>query len=120
MKNMTNNGKRYSIQLAKAYVVYMMLGSYFKSSQCKNPCEAEHLYLHYQELPGQKQFREEEQVLRLAGGIHPEFRKRISELKCAVRFFRNKEDYCVYFFTGFEEVLATINPEGWCELRCLE
>lgn len=32
MKNaVTNNSKRYSIQLAKAYVIYMMLGSYFKA-----------------------------------------------------------------------------------------
>lgn len=121
MKNaMTNNSKRYSIQLAKAYAIYMMLGSYFKSSQCTNPCEAGHLYLHYQELPRQKQFREEEQILRMANGIHPEFRRRISELKCAVRFLQSDGDYYVYFETGFEEVLATVNPDGWCQIRCLE
>ena len=63
---------------------------------------------------------EEEQILRMANGIHPEFRRHISELKCAVRFFQSDGDYYVYFETGFEEVLATVNPDGWCQIRCLE
>lgn len=120
MKNAVMNNKRYSIQLAKVYIIYMMLGSYFKSCQCINPCEAGHLYLHYQEMPVQKQFRQEEQILRIANEIHPEFRRRIDELKCAVRFFQSEGDYYVYFSTGFEGILAIVDMDGWCQIRCLE
>ena len=61
-----------------------------------------------------------EENLETVSYTHLEFRRRISELKCAVRFLQSDGDYYVYFETGFEEVLATVNPDGWCQSRCLE
>ena len=51
----TNSGKGYSNQLAVSYIVYMMAGSYFHKSSCKNAMEEKHLYMHYAEMPQQKQ-----------------------------------------------------------------
>ena len=47
--------KTNSIQQQTAYVLYMMIGSYFNKSVCSNKLLETSLSLHYQELPVKRQ-----------------------------------------------------------------
>ena len=57
----------YNKQLAAAYVVYMIFGSYFKKCRMANPLEEEHLKAHYMSMKEKLQYEKEEFLDNLAG-----------------------------------------------------
>ena len=92
MKTFANQEKSYRTQLAVGYVVYMMGGSYFKSCDCKNRMEEKHLFLHYAEMPNQKQMDLETKIVRIMDKLDKEFLEQIQKLRCEVRFKQEKEE----------------------------
>lgn len=114
----TNSGKGYSNQLAVSYIVYMMAGSYFHKSSCKNAMEEKYLYMHYAEMPQQKQLTTETEVIKCMNQLCEEFLDSIRILNCEIHFKQFENEYRVVFETGgFENVEAVIDTAGHYQIR---
>ena len=49
-----------------AYIVYMIVGSYFNKAICRNPVMADRLYLYYSEMKETTQEAKEQKVIMQA------------------------------------------------------
>ncbi len=117
MRSFASCEKGYSKQLAAGYIVGMMVGSYFHKSIFQNSYEEKHLYLHYAEMPRQKQYEQEAKILSIVEHMDTGFLKEIENLKCEIHCRREGEDYIVEFTTGgFESLLCVINSKGDCRI----
>ena len=119
MPNLFSNCERgFNRQLAAAYITYMMVGSLFEKSTCKNKSEATHLSLHYKEMPQNKQEAQENTILELATHqLGPDYLELLSGLQCEVTFKRQKNNYVILFETGLEGVIAVIDERGTCHIQ---
>lgn len=107
----------YNVQLAKSYITYMMVSSYFKKATCQNKREETHLYLHYCEMPQQKQLKQEEYVVKTIEKIDRRILRKLENLQCSVSFEKVNTMYTIHFLTGFEEVIAEIDEKGMVDIR---
>jgi len=112
MKMETTNSRRYNSQYSEAYIVYMIIGSYFADCVCSNELEEKHLYLHYKEMPANRQLRDEKSVIDFFERHYRDLIVGISGLKCEAFFRKLCGNYYVCFDTGFERIMAVISPEG--------
>ena len=112
------NSKGYNKQFAAAYIVYMMGGSYFKKCECKNKHEEKRLFLHYAEMPKQKQLNAEDGFLRKLEKLNPVFLDQMEELKSEVHFWKEDSDYNIVFQTGGFGVLeCKVKENGEVDIR---
>lgn len=103
--------KNYSRQLAVGYIVFMMAGSYFCQSGSSRTLQ--NLYLHYAEMPQQKQYQYEERVIRAMEQLDSKFLRRIAGLRFRVSGRFDQEDYLLNFSTGgFESLQCRIQKNG--------
>ena len=117
MKTFASKEKGYNRQLATAYIAGMMIGSYFYKSTYCSVLEEKHLYLHYAEMPRAKQYDQEEAVLRHMAQLGQDFLKRLQDLKCQIRCWRQGEKYLLEFDTGgFESLHCTVDKQGSCRI----
>lgn len=108
-----NLAGKYEKQLAAAYATYMMCGSYFHKTFCKNKIEEEHLRLHYLESPAAKTERLEEHFIHLMEDLPKEFLRTIAEMNCEVWFRKTKDGlFQIRFETGFEKLIINIDETG--------
>lgn len=109
--------KTFSKQFAVSYVVYMMGGSYFYSTECRNPLEEKRLFLHYAEMKKQTQIEEECKVIQALEKLNKEFLETLGTLKSEVHFRRSGNYYVVDFQTGgFESLSCWIGVNGEVEI----
>ena len=98
-------------QYELAYVIYMIVGSYFKECDFAGPVK-ERCYLYYQEMKADKQVRLENDIDRdfqiLAGDILDE----LQEMKCSLTLSYDGIRLGLHFETGFEEFHYSILPNG--------
>ena len=99
-------------QRENAYILYMMIGSYFRRCHCVSCGVEQNLYLYYQEMPMNRQTKAEEQVLRRFNRKFEEFSHCLEDLECKVHIRYVKDNYIIYFATGFEEIIVTVYPNG--------
>lgn len=117
MANITTSEKRYNKQFAESYIVYMMVGSLFKKSICKNPNEEKHLFLHYAEMPQNKQVTQEVAILRKTHQLTLATLENLKQLYCEVSFKPDATNYVIEFSTGIEQLTATIDENGYVDLQ---
>lgn len=111
MNSFSNSEKSFNKQLAVTYIVFMMAGSYFY--KCNHPSQFKRMYLHYAEMPQQKQYMAEEQVISVIEKFDDAILNRMSELCCEVRCWQEDEKYMVEFDTcGFGRLEAEILQNG--------
>lgn len=111
MRSFSNCEKRYNKQFAVAYIIYMIGGSYFY--KCDYPKQCKRLYLHYAEMPRQKQYEYEEKVIKTLERMDKEFLENLKQLKCEVLFHNEAEKYKVEFRTyGFESLKCIVHRDG--------
>lgn len=111
MTKFYKNEKKFDTQLAVGYIMYMMVGSYFSSS--KNVRDFKKLYLHYAEVPREKQYQYEEQVIQAVEELPPQFLQKISDLRCEANFTFRKGEIIVEFRTGgFEGLRCFVKQDG--------
>lgn len=109
--------KTFSKQFAVSYVVYMMVGSYFHSTECRNPLEEKRLFLHYAEMKTQTQIEEECKVIKALEKLNKDFLESLETLRCEVHFGRSGNYYVVDFQTGgFESLSCRIGVKGDVEI----
>lgn len=114
-----NCEKGYNKQLASAYIVFMIGGSYFY--KCHSRSHSSRFFLHYAEMPRQKQYACEAWLAREIERLDKIFLKKLGQLQCEVIGWREKEDVIMKFYTyGFEELKFGINPDGEIQLLMSE
>ena len=118
MKTFNSIEKSYRKQRALAYIVYMMAGSYFSlSNSTFNPSN---LYLHYAEMPREKQYQYESRVISSMEALGKEFLKNIATLRCNVRCKLCGDDILLEFGTGgFEGLRCRIQKNCTFQLAPL-
>ena len=119
MKSFNNSEKSYSKQHATAYIVYMMAGSYFSSSDAS--CRIPKLYLHYAEMPREKQYQCESRVISSMEALGKGFLRKIANLRCDVRCRPCGDDILLEFCTGgFESLQCRIRKNCTFQLAPLQ
>ena len=116
MKNISYGSaeSNYNKQLAGAYIIYMMFGSYFRSCRMRNTLEEGHLKAHYTSMKQGAQYDKEQELDELSAQVLSEVPAgiRVDRLNCEVRCARVKGMYYVYFVTGLVDHMATVNQKG--------
>lgn len=101
----------YSRQNAVAYIIYMMAGSYFASGTSNG--RFRNLYLHYAEMPKEKQYENERRVIASVEKLGEDFLRKISGLRCETVCRRSGEELLMEFQTGgFEGLSFQIGKNG--------
>lgn len=119
MKNFSSVEKGYSKQRATAYIVYMMAGSYFSSHGATR--KFSNLYLHYAEMPQEKQYQCESRVISSMDALGKDFLTKIAALRYDVRYNFCGDDLLMEFHTGgFEGLLCRIQKNGSFRLTPVE
>ena len=119
MKSLYSSKKSYSKQLATAYAVYMMAGSYFSSSGAAG--RIPNLYLHYAEMPREKQYQCESRVISSMEALGKGFLQKIASLRCDVRCRICGDDILMEFSTGgFEGLQCLIRKNCTFQLAPLQ
>lgn len=110
--------KSYSRQNAVAYAIYMMAGSYFASRTSNS--RFRNLYLHYTEMPKEKQYESERRVMASVEKLGEDFLQKISALRCSTVCKRVGEELLMEFCTGgFEGLSFKIGKNGNFQLSPL-
>jgi len=109
----TSNTKPDTLK-ADAYIVYMMMGSYFKSYECDNTRFAKKLYLNYKDFSFNKQYSREEKIISKIEGLGDTFLDSLSDIDVKVRIKIEEEEAKVYFYTEDKKVVvkAVIDKKG--------
>ena len=95
-----------------AFIVYMIVSSYFHKAACRNQFMVERLHLYYSEMNVKLQESKEQQVIREAEKIFKEEANLLCMMNCEVVIRRSGEIYQMDFLTGFEQVHAEIDRKG--------
>lgn len=105
--------KRNNIQEQTTYVIYMIVSSYFHKSSCNSRTLETSLYLHYLEMPKNRQKNLEKQVIRRSEQDLGEVMSVLSQMNCEVVFTHRDDRYYLDFETGFETVSVVVNQMGY-------
>lgn len=111
--------KRKTVQEEMAYIVYMIVGSYFNKAICKNRAMATRLYLYYAEMKEATQEAKEQKVIAQAEHIFIGYEKILEGMNCEVMVVFKESRYVLDFITGFEHVHAEVNRKGDCKMQLL-
>jgi len=95
-----------------AYIVYMMVGSYFRSCEPHNHFLEKKYRLLYREMREMPQIGLEARVEREFLEHCPFELTVLADLKANARISRGENSASVWFRTGFEEVFASIDSDG--------
>ncbi len=105
-------------QLAAAYTVYMMVGSYFADCVCVNQLEEKRLFLHYRELNPEKQIRFENKAEEIfLSELGEDFAEVLGKYRCNVFFRRRGSLYVILFYTGLKNLEFTVDPKGIMRMK---
>ncbi len=104
MKNQSQYADR---QTAFNYVIYMIVGSYFRSARCRDRAREGRMHFHYREMKEREQIRMEDVCIRYAEKVLLGLPKHFWEEDVEVRFVRNDcGDDTLVCFAGKGFVLA--------------
>lgn len=111
--------KRKTVQEEMAYIVYMIVGSYFNKAICKNWAMATRLYLYYAEMKEATQEANEQKVIAQAEHTFKGYEKNLEGMNCEVMLAFKEGRYVLDFVTGFEHIHAEVDRKGNCEMQLL-
>ena len=106
-------------QQETAYMLYMIISSYFHKCSCKSKALEENLFLYYKEIQKDRQVDKERQIIRVSEGILKNSMSKISEMNAETTIYRTNGSYVIDFYTGFERIVVTVNESGHYEI-CLD
>lgn len=111
----TSNSKPDSLK-ADAYIMYMMMGSYFKQCKCDNAILEKRLFLNYKDLSLNKQYAREEKILARIDRLDEDFLAQFSDTDADVRIVFTNDKAEVVFYNGSNVLLkAVIDKKGAIE-----
>lgn len=108
----TSNSKPDSLK-ADAYIIYMMMGSYFKECKCDNAILEKRLFLNYKDLSLNKQYAREEKILAKIDKLDENFLDRFTDVEAKVRIsFADDSADVVFYNNGKILLKATVDKKG--------
>ena len=111
--------KRKTTQEEMAYIVYMIVGSYFNKAKCKNSKIADRLYLYYAEMRESAQEKKEKKIITQVENVLKAYKKVLSTMTSEVMIHFRQDMYVLDFITGFERIHAEVDPKGYCVMQVL-
>ena len=88
-------------QQETAYMLYMIIGSYFHRCSCRSKALEENLFLYYKELGERRQIDKERQIIRVSEGVLKDNMTDLAEMNAEVVISRADDLYILRFYTGF-------------------
>lgn len=99
-------------QQQTAYVLYMIISSYFHKSICNTKLLEMSLFLHYRDLTGNRQEKLEQGIIEATEKKLQKVLPVLSQMNCEVSIRRRNGNYFLIFATGFESVSVVVDPQG--------
>ncbi len=103
-------------QQETAYMLYMIIGSYFHKCSCRSKALEENLFLYYKELGESRQIDRERQIIRISEGVLKDNMADLAEMNAEVVIVRAGDLYILSFYTGFEMIVVTVDEKGCYEI----
>lgn len=107
-------------QQETAYMLYMIIGSYFHRCSCRSKTLEENLFLYYKELQEKRQVEKERQIIRVSEGVLGECLASMAQMNAEVFISKTDEMYVLRFYTGFEDIVATVDDKGRYDISLVE
>jgi hypothetical protein len=107
-------------QQETAYMLYMIIGSYFHRCSCRSKALEENLFLYYKELQEKRQVEKERQIIRVSEGVLGECLASMAQMNAEVFISKTDEMYVLRFYTGFEDIVATVDDKGRYDISLVE
>lgn len=107
-------------QQETAYMLYMMISSYFHRCSCKSRALEENLLLYYKEIQKDRQVDKERQIIRVSEGVLGECLASMAQMNAEVFISKTDEMYVLRFYTGFEDIVVTVDDKGRYEISLVE
>lgn len=102
-------------QQETAYMLYMIIGSYFHRCSCRSKALEENLFLYYKELQEKKQ-EKERQIIKVSEGVLKDNIVDLAEMNAEAVISKVNDLYILSFYTGFERVVVTVDEKGCYEI----
>ena len=99
-------------QQETAYMLYMIIGSYFHKCSCRSKALEENLFLYYKELGESRQIDKERQIIRVSEGVLKDNMADLAEMNAEVVISKADDLYILSFYTGFERIMVTVDDKG--------
>ena len=90
---------------ADAYIIYMMVGSYFASCKCDNAILEKRLFLNYKDLSLNKQYAREEKILEKMKKLGEDYFDRFSDMDVLARISFEKGEASILFYADKKVIL---------------
>ena len=103
-------------QQETAYMLYMIISSYFHKCSCKSKALEENLFLYYKEIQKDRQVDKERQIIRVSEGILKDNMADLAEMNAEVVILKVNDLYILSFYTGFEMIVVTVDEKGRYEI----
>lgn len=108
----TSNTKPDSLK-ADAYIIYMMMGSYFNSCTCDNTRFEKKLFLNYKDFSFNKQYSREEKIISKIENLGEEFLNSLEDLDVLARITVGDDEATVVFYTEDKVITkAVVDKKG--------
>lgn len=103
-------------QQETAYMLYMIIGSYFHKCICRSKALEENLFLYYKELGENRQVDKERQIIRVSEGVLKDNMTDLAEMNAEAIISKVDNLYILSFYTGFERIVVTVDDKGCYEI----
>lgn len=103
-------------QQETAYMLYMIISSYFHRCSCKSKALEENLFLYYKELGENRQVEKERQIIRVSEGVLKDNMTELAEMNAEAVISKADDLYILSFYTGFEMIVVTVDGKGRYEI----
>ena len=103
-------------QQETAYMLYMIIGSYFHRCSCRSKALEENLFLYYKELQEKRQVEKERQIIRVSEGVLKDNMTDLAEMNAEAVISKVNDLYILSFYTGFEMIVVTVDEKGRYEI----
>lgn len=109
--------KSSNVQKENAYILYMILSSYFHKCICRSKITEENLFLYYKNMSTGKQEKRESQIINAVGRAIGKKEQSLADLNCEFWILIENGQYRLIFKTWFEEVTAIVNKDGKYQIK---
>ncbi|MBQ7774660.1 MAG: hypothetical protein IJ379_06895 [Lachnospiraceae bacterium] len=99
-------------QQENAYIVYMMLGSFFEKAVCKAKFLEKSLFLYYKDLSAEKQVKREEEILNDLEKQLAQYMDELKDNNCQVHIQYKDENYVLQFVADNMLIETIIDKKG--------
>ena len=102
-----------------AYMLYMIISSYFHKCYCHSKIMEKKLFLYYREMNQKYQVNIEEQMIE---NVEMELYSAVeilAKMNCDVQISHMNGGYQIIFYTGFESIKACIGCDGKYTIQML-